>query len=336
MKTVIISVTEKGRILSEKISRLFTAERYCYIKHTDDNAAVFDDIRELTGRIFPKYDIIIFICAAGIAVRAIAPYILSKLTDPAVVVIDDCGKYVIPILSGHIGGANRAAKYIARETGAEAVITTATDIGGHFSPDSMAAANGLIIDDMDTAKRIAAAVLEGSKIGLKSSYECINLPPEITYDNAEYGICIDDNFDEKSFPVTLGLMPKNIILGLGCKRGTSADTIENCVETALGSIDKKRICAIATIDIKADEPAMLEYSRRLGVPLYTYSAEELMKAEGEFTSSEYVRSVTGTDNVCERSAVCCGGTIIVKKTALNGVTAAIAKKEIIIDFAREV
>lgn len=334
MRAAVISVTERGRALSEQLAPLFDADRFCYRRHTDEGAFAYDDIMDITADIFKRCDVIVFICAAGIAVRASAPHISSKLTDPAVIVIDDCGRFVIPILSGHIGGANQAARLIAEHIGAQAVITTATDTGGHFSPDSMAKANGLIIDDMDTAKRIAAAVLEGKRIGLYSSFPCVNIPDDITRGEAEYGIAVSGDRSVKPFPVTLHLIPKNIIVGVGCRRGTPAESIAACVRTALGDIPEERISAVATIDIKADEAGLIGYCGSIGAELITFTAEELMDAQGEFSASDFVRSVTGTDNVCERSAVCAGGRLIVKKTALDGVTAAAAEKDITIDFAR--
>ncbi len=334
MNTTIISVTEKGRLLSQRIAGICeNAVRCCHTHHTDETAQAFDDMSSLVRKIFNEYDCIIFVCAAGIAVRMIAPLLRSKCSDPAVIVTDDCGKFVIPILSGHIGGANSIAVYIAKKIGAVPVITTATDTGGHFSPDSMAAANSLIIGDMHAAKLIASAVLDGKKIGLVSKYPCINIPPEITENETEIGLCISDSGTDKPFPVTLDLVPKNIIVGMGCKKGVTADAVAECVRNALGGISEKRIAAVATADIKAEEAGLLEYCRRIGAKLHIFTADELMQTQGEFTSSEFVRSVTGADNICERSAAACGGKIIVKKTALNGVTAAVAKKDITIDFA---
>ena len=165
MRAAVISLTEKGRTLSRRIAEIaqfIDTERFCfYHSHSDDDCTGFrtrrtcSDIFQIVRRTF-------FVCACGIAVRS-SSLSVFKNTDPAVIVIDDCGKFVIPILSGHIGGANELARRLAELLGAQAVITTATDTGGHFSPDSFAAANGLIITDMSAAKAIAAAVLDGEK-----------------------------------------------------------------------------------------------------------------------------------------------------------------------------
>ena len=108
-KIAVISLTERGRALSARIAEAlpdFENRRFCFAKHTDEHAESFDDLSALTARIFPEYDALIFVCACGIAVRMTAPHLRDKQTDPAVIVTDDRGRYVIPLLSGHLGGAN--------------------------------------------------------------------------------------------------------------------------------------------------------------------------------------------------------------------------------------
>lgn len=342
MRAAVISFTEKGRILSQKIAdflnETYTAERFCFHSHTDENAQSFDDVYALAAKLFNACDALVFVCASGIAVRAIAPHIRSKANDPAVIVIDDCGKFVIPLLSGHIGGANRFAQLIAENIGAVPVITTATDVGGRFSPDSFAKANGLVITDLDASKKIASAVLDGEKIGLLSEYPCENIPPEISLDKAcKIGIYIGTDDAKKPFETTLFLPPKNIVVGIGCKRGTSCEMIEAhvtaCFEAA--RISEERLCAAATIDIKSDEKGLLEFCRKRKIRLLTYSAEELMSVNGSFESSDFVLKTTGTDNVCERSIVCSGADPILPKTAGNGITAALGELPVSINFERK-
>ncbi len=342
MRAAVFSFTEKGRILSQKIADFLnetnTAERFCFHTHTDENAQSFDDVYALAAKLFNACDALVFVCASGIAVRAIAPHIRTKASDPAVIVIDDCGKFVIPLLSGHIGGANRLAQLIAENIGAVPVITTATDVGGRFSPDSFAKANGLVITDLDASKKIASAVLDGEKIGLLSEYPCENIPPEISLDKAcKIGIYIGTDDAKKPFETTLFLPPKNIVVGIGCKRGTSCEMIEAhvtaCFEAA--KISEERLCAAATIDIKSDENGLLEFCQRRNIRLLIYSAEKLMSVNGDFESSDFVLKTTGTDNVCERSIVCSGADPILPKTAKNGVTAALGEIPVSIDFERK-
>lgn len=344
MRFAIISVTEKGRLLSKKICDFLNkdhdAKRFCFEKHFDDFSESFSDIYEITEQVFSKNDALIFICSCGIAVRSTAPLIKSKVCDPAVIVIDDCGKFVIPVLSGHIGGANRISEIIAENIGAIPIITTATDVGGRFSPDSFAAANGLIITDINAAKSVASAVLNNEKIGIKSDYPYKNLPCEFDENfSCRAGICISADACKKPFEVTLNLVPKNIVLGIGCKKNTPFSTIKKQVEKAFDNakIDVKRICAAATIDIKSEEAGLLEYCENTAISLHTYTADELMNVGGDFEESEFVLQKTGADNVCERSAVkCSGGRIIIKKFAENGVTVAAAEMPVIFDFEKRI
>lgn len=344
MRISIISVTENGKRLSLRLCELFeenhAVNRFCHLKHSDSSAESFDSIYSLTDRLFIISDALIYVCASGIAVRAIARCIRSKASDPAVIVIDDCGKYVIPVLSGHLGGANRLAEIIAAEIGAAAVITTATDIGGLFSPDSFAAANNLIITDLNAAKEVAAAVLDGEKIGFVSDYEYVNMPEQFFSESAcRIGICVSTDIYCKPFGITLNLVPKNIVVGIGCKKNTPIELIERRIsEIFCGcGLDMERICCVSTIDIKSDENGIVGYCKKNKLMLHTFSANELMSVEGDFEKSEFVLKITGTDNVCERSAVLCsGGEIIIRKNAVDGVTIAAAEKAVYLDFERKI
>ena len=342
MNISIISLTEKGRILSGKIAdflgNLHNVRRYCFRKHTDNSAEIFNNLSELVGKIFNINEGIVFICACGIAVRTISPHIATKTSDPAVVVIDDSGKFVIPVLSGHIGGANRLAELLANELKAVPVITTATDTGGKFSPDSFAVANSLIIKDIEVSKIIASEIVNDKKIGFISEYKYKNIPCEITIDKKScIGMYIGIQ-DIKPFPVTLQLIPKNIIVGVGCKRGTPCEIIENRINESLLSagISPERVAGLATIDIKASEMGIIQYCKKNKLILEFYTAEELMAVSGDFTVSDFVLKTTGTDNVCERCAVKSGGKLIMRKNSGSGVTVAVAEKDLIIDFERKI
>lgn len=341
MKAAIISLTENGRRLSGLIAEIadfLCSERFCFKGHGDSSAHSFDSLAGLAADVFGRFDALIFVCACGIAVRAVAPHLRSKMTDPAVVVIDDCGRFVIPVLSGHIGGANALAEQLAELIGAQAAVTTATDTGRHFSPDSFAAANGLIITDMDAAKAVAAAVLDGEKTGLVSDYEYVDLPRDVSAGtDCRTGLYVGSG-DIKPFPVTLRLVPRNVVLGIGCRRGTDCGAIESAVVNALKAADiaAERVYAVATIDLKADEAGLLALCEKHGWELCTYTAEELRDVDGDFSTSDFVKSVTGVDNVCERSAVLCsGGKLVLRKTAADGVTVAAAEMPVILDFGRK-
>ena len=340
MKAAVISYTDNGRLLSERIAAkadFIEAERFCFYSHTDSRANSFVGTAKLTSEIFTRYDALIYICASGIAVRAVAPHLRSKLTDPAVVVIDDNGRFVIPVLSGHIGGANVLALLLSELIGAQPVITTATDTGGRFSPDTFAKANDLIITDMQAAKAVAAAVLDGETIGFVSEHEYTDMPADVSAGTGyRTGIYVGTE-DKYPFPVTLKLVPRNIVLGIGCRRGMSCDGIELAVNAALGAagIPFERVERIATVDLKADEKGLIAFCRKHDLEMSVYSAQALMETEGDFTRSSFVRTVTGADNVCERSAVRCScGKLILRKTVHDGVTVAAAERPVVLDFER--
>lgn len=342
MNIAIISITERGRQLSLKIcselSKYHEIQRFFNYKNSDSLGISYERISILTAKIFRNFDALIYICACGIAVRSIAPYVDSKIHDPAVLVIDDVGNYVISLLSGHIGGANRLAEVVSEIIDAQPIITTATDVGGKFSPDSFACANTLLIRDLNAAKLIAAAVLNGEKIGIKSEFQCKNVPDQLTFfEKCKIGLYIGRDENCKPFDVTLNLVPKNIIVGIGCKKNTLCSIIENRVKQAFfqANISIDRIRSAASIDVKSKESGLLEFCRSLKIPLNFYSAEELMTVCGNFTASDFVKKTVGVDNVCERSAIASGGKLIIRKNSADGVTVAAAEMDIEIDFERK-
>ncbi len=322
--TVAISFTAKGRELAERVGELFFD-----LRHIDS----FKEKR-LSEQMEEAFQArtLIFIGAVGIAVRAIAPYIKSKDTDPAVIVVDENGDYVIPILSGHIGGANRMADYIAREIGATAIITTATDTRGVFAVDTFASENALHIENIDCIRHISGAILSGEKVGFKSDYELnIALPSCFTPGDANVGIYIRKNESQGSKPYqnTLLLKPKEYVLGVGCRKGTDKKLFEESAFEFLReqSININDVCTITSIDLKREEACIREFSSKHRVDFTTYNAETLAAIQGEFTPSAFVLQTTGVDNVSERSAVAFGAKILVKKTVINSITFALAKKE---------
>ena len=286
------------------------------------------------GELFNGNDALIFIGACGIAVRDIAPHLRNKTVDPAVLVIDDQGRFVIPILSGHIGGANALAQRIAKTIGATAVVTTATDNAGRFSCDAWASAHNCAISSMRLAKDISAAILT-QDIPISSEFE---LPPVLPdglkrQEDGECGIFIGIH-KRGPYTRTLNLIPRIVTVGVGCRRGTNGDAIFKAVEEALSQngMDMRSVCQIATIDVKRDEQGLLDLAKRLDVPVLYYSAEELNAVVGTFSESEFVRRTVGAGNVCERAAALAGGRLVVGKSAKDGVTTALSVKEWGIEF----
>ncbi len=300
-------------------------------------------LSQLVEKVFHNSEALIFIGAVGIAVRLIAPFIRAKDKDPAVIVIDEKGSYVIPILSGHLGGANQIAYELADVLKGQAVITTATDVNRVFSVDVWAKEQELHIHNMEAIKYISAALLKGEKIGFVCDYEIDGeLPEFITATHTatgttglnigtKAGIYISEDIANNLFEHTLQLTPKNYVLGIGCRRNVEVEILEKTVLNYMGALNLSPdlFSTVATIDIKEKEPAILAFCNKFRLSLSIYSSAALNKAAGEFTASDFVKNTVGVDNVCERAAFLASkeGEIVLRKTFSQGVTVAIAKKK---------
>ncbi|MFV0497889.1 MAG: cobalt-precorrin 5A hydrolase [Candidatus Fimivivens sp.] len=322
MKLAMLAFSEKGLRLAAQLKAVRPEE-------IDMQRCPKDGLQHWTEQHFNTADALVFIGAAGIAVRAIAPFVRDKTHDPAVLVIDECAEFIIPLLSGHIGGANALAKQLAASIGARAVITTATDCNGLFAVDSWATEQGYVITNPMRIKQVSARLLSGEAIRLKSSFETIistELTREIILTDRppfEVTIGIENDWDR-----ALKLVPRILTLGVGCKRGTSAAQIraafdDLCTELHL---EPRAFCQVCSIDLKAKESGLLAFCREAGLPLVTFSSQALADLPGDFTASDFVRHITGVDNVCERSAVMgSAGMLLATKRIFNGVTMAIAQ-----------
>ncbi|MBR4905616.1 MAG: cobalt-precorrin 5A hydrolase [Clostridia bacterium] len=341
MEIRILSYTSHGGETARRVSlalersghrcRTFALEKFC--KEGDEKLTVSASEWARDG--FMKADALIFVCAAGIAVRAIAPWVKSKTTDPAVLVLDEKGTFVIPLLSGHIGGANELALTLANVLGAAPVITTATDLNDLFAVDVFAAKNHLRISDMQLCKEVSAALLAGEPVGF-CSYLPVSgpLPKGLTDGEATKGVCVSRE-EIAPYPRTLRLIPQRFALGVGCKKGKDRDALDAFIRRNLvaSGVSIDELFCMASIDLKKDEPGLLTFSEKHRLPFYTYSADELNAVPGKFSGSAFVRETTGTDCVSERAAVkASGGELIVKKIAEDGMTFALAKREEEISF----
>ncbi|WP_081668307.1 precorrin-4 C(11)-methyltransferase [Butyrivibrio sp. MC2013] len=315
-----------------------------------DNGISLD---EWTREHFYEAGALVFIGAVQIAVRAIAPYIQTKITDPAVVVIDESGQYVIPILSGHVGGGGRLALELEERLkdlgyNASSVITTASDNRQLFAADSWAASMGMKILNPEDIVRLQSDILKGKEIRVGSDFE-LTFPSGKTEIICERGYAKGQDMQVR---VTgsgdrdgLIVIPRAATLGIGLKRGTSCRQIREAFEAFINEngIYSYAINSIASIDIKKDEEGLIEFAGELGLKIEFYSAGELDALSGDFTDSDFVRKVTGTGNVCERAALMsvirhagdqdadtdghdesAGGRIICRKYARDGVTLALA------------
>ena len=280
-----------------------------------------DGLRDIVKNAFEKGSALIFTGATGIAVRAISEFVKDKLTDIPVVVIDDNGRFVIPILSGHAGGANKLAATISELIDAIPVITTSTDVNGAFSPDVFAKENHLTIRNRDGIRKVSAKAIEGKPITISVK----GYPPKEPVD-----IIVADETDME---YTMLLSPKRYIVGIGTKKDLDTDTAEQFILSVLAQrgIKIDDVYALATIDIKENEPAIRDFSQKYKIPVVAFEASLLEKVPGDYSSSDFVKDTVGVDNVCERSAVLaagCGAELIIRKQKGEGITVAIAKRNV--------
>ncbi len=292
MRTAIISLTTPGARLADKISEKVGGQVFAKGRN-------FTKLPDLVAEIFGKFDGLIFICAAGIAVRMIAPHIVSKLSDPAVLVLDERGQNVISLLSGHVGRANELAIEIAKAIEANPVITTATDVEGQLSVDAVASKLGLLPEPKEAIKAINAAILRGEEVFVTAG------------------------------DVRLNLIPQNLIAGVGCRRGTSSLKIFEALQRACAMIHQpiERVKLLASVDVKRDEVGLVSLAEVMGLEIRFFTAADLQKKIDEYNLAEsrFVKRTVSVGNVCEAAALCCveGARFALPKTSFKGVTVAL-------------
>jgi len=296
----LISFTDRGQRLAEQLAEHLGGQAL--------RCGQGQSLTDWTKECFRTGNALIFVGAAGIAVRAIAPYIQSKTTDPAVVVVDEGGQFAVPILSGHLGGANDLARRIAARCGAQAVITTATDVNHVFAIDEWAGRQNCAVLNPERIKNVSGTLLAGGRVEISTRWPIAGNPPD---------------------GVTLKLVPQIVTLGVGCKRDTPLKALEEAFSALLAreKICEKAVCRVCSIDLKKDEPGLLAFCEQHSLPFVTFPAGELAAVEGDFPASGFVREVTGVDNVCQRAAVLgSGGRLIGTRYVGGGVTMALAEE----------
>lgn len=335
MKISIICFTLTGQQTGEKLKKALEKQKHAvslYAKSKYISDSIKESTKEWAGEQFESADGIIFIGATGIAVRSIAPYVASKKTDPAVLVTDECGKFVISLLSGHLGGANELALQAAEALQAVPVVTTATDMEGKFAVDVFAKKNNCHIFRMKEAKEVSAALLAGEKVGFYSEFpwegelpdglvNCCGLRDEISSETdlaameaklesasdlfPKVGIAVTIHKNCTPFLSTTHVVPQAVALGMGCRKNKEVQAVEKAAFTCLeeNQIYPQAVACLASIDIKKEEPGLLALAEKMGIPFETFSSEELLGVKGEFTASSFVSRTVGVDNVCERSAL---------------------------------
>ena len=326
---VIFFITSGGRVLAEKICGLYPEAEVLKFK-----SALFADRWQVARNI-------ICIMAAGIVVRASAPLLKDKRTDPAVVVLDEAGQYVISLLSGHLGGANMLARDIADYLGADAVITTASDVLGKMTLDLWAMEKGLYVEDFNRLKKLSMKIVNGGKVRVFTQYpiKTSHMPDEFTMVDSEERADIIISTRKKEVNA-LFLRPRNLYAGIGCNRGTTREEIESVIDDVFreSGLSRNSIGGLATIDIKSDEQGIIEYARARELTIGFFSKDELNRVaeENNIARSEHAAAATGAVAVAEPAAILeaikhfgnCELTLLKQKR--GNVTLAIAKAEFIL------
>ena len=325
MKLAFLAFTEKGFALAGSLAQSLGGSVMRCGKP--------DSLSDWTQKHFADDDGLVFVGAVGIDVRAIAPYVQKKWKDPAVVAVDECAHFAVPLLSGHLGGANRLARAVSEVCGAQAVITTATDVNGVFAVDEWARCQELSVIDPQHIKLISGKLLAGDSVKVFCPSPIEGECP--TGVEVAETLPADVAVSVRKEEAVLSLAPKTVVLGVGCRKGTPKSTIESVLERFLqqNKLHIESICTVASIDLKKEEPGLIAFCNSHGWEFQTCTAEELRQTPGEFTPSAFVSQVTGVDNVCERSSVfVSGGRLLIKKFAADGVTMAAAEKPLRLDW----
>lgn len=300
---------------------------------------VFQRLADIVPRLWQQHSVLIFVMATGIVVRQIASLLQGKDRDPAVLVLDEEGKFIIPLLSGHLGGANAWANHLACQIGAQAVITTATDVRGLVAPDEYARRYGWKVEPIDHLPTVNRLLLEQNSLDVWTSYP---LNAEVAWVNDEHYHFLPDKEKEKAnviisaFPDRtikadlLYLVPPILSVGVGCRRGISTEAVLAGIETAVEQIGAslKAVCGIYSIDLKADEVGLIEAAKYLRVPFQTFPAIELQAVieKQQLSRSNFVKEKIGVDGVCEAASLLGTqkGQLILSKFKGRGVTVAIS------------
>jgi cobalt-precorrin 5A hydrolase len=355
---VIVAITKRGVETALKIkealtkqdlqSTVFAPEKYSQASVTPLDKKFDEFIKDKYNNV----DAIVGVMATGIIIRAVAPHLENKLTDPAVIGVDASGRFVISLLSGHYGGANELTKLIADGIGASPVITTASDVMGKQSVDELARILHLKIENPASLVAVNSAIVNGGKLVIVKMQDAkMGLIKIIGFDikkaeNSEEATEIINSYDagavitkqalpKKKFtkPVTF-LKPLTIAVGLGARKQISEEVVVGAVKVSLAkvSVPLERVDHLATVSIKKDSQSMLNAAEKLGLKLEFFD----LKVLGEFRhrdlspDSEIVKRNIGIGGVCERAALIAAGEksrLILKKTKLNGVTVSVAEGE---------
>lgn len=350
MRIAVIAITRNGALLGQRLREgLAGAELHVSSRYSGQAGParqLFDpeELKPLIAGLWHKVDGFIFIMASGIVVRMIAPLLKSKETDPAVIVMDDSGRFAIALLSGHLGGANELAERCAFITGSRAVITTATDANDLPSFDMLAKEQGWVIDDISRVKVLNSLLLDDREIAVVDPTGltrcCFRGKGKLSFydtfseamDSPARGFLFVTNrhLPPQNLPQSLLILrPRNLVLGIGCNRGTCVEEIDAFVGVQLRRIlfSLKSVRAIATAEAKQDEAGLIAYAEQHNIPLIFFASEELNRVEAPSPPSQHALEAIGATGVAEPAAILAsgGGRLLLKKVKSANVTLAVAE-----------
>jgi cobalt-precorrin 5A hydrolase len=331
-----LSLTKNGLALCSKIKQHFGGNIITISKRANkDTDKSFDSFAEAVAYAFAKYDCLVCVMATGIVVRSIADLMKDKTSDPAVLVLDEKGEYCISLLSGHIGGANEKARMVSEAIGAKAVITTASDVSGKVAVDTLASELGCTIADMSAAKDITSMIVNGDRVMVCADEE-LKLPSCLIQDEmlniGDYDgvIYISKKTNVSIVKPFVQLIPRYIVLGMGCRRDTKKQPILDLIEKQMSEIgvSLKAVASIVSVDIKADEVGLIEAAKALGVPFETVDRREIGKVEHMFEGSDFVMQTIGVSCVAQPCGYIASGRgkALLDIRRENGMTLSIWKK----------
>jgi cobalt-precorrin 5A hydrolase len=350
MNLAIIAITRGGARLGARLKEravdadFFVAEKF----GTEAGATArpfAGELREMVRENWRKYQGFVFVMAAGIVVRMVAPHLEAKDRDPAVVVVDEAGRFAISLLSGHLGGANELARDVAELLGGQAVITTATDVNELPCFDLLAKGEGWVIDDLDRVKCLNALLLAGEEIAVVDPScrvaTCFAGRGRLSF-HANFIAALQSGAAGLVFVTNrqlppqaqagnlLVLRPKNLVLGIGCNRGTTAEEIAEVVGAQLKYLflSLGSVAVIGTAAAKKQEAGLLAFAERHGIPLRFFESAELNAVAVPSPPSTHAQGAIGANGVAEPAALLAAGSgrLLLKKVKSGNVTLAVAER----------
>jgi len=361
MKLAIVTLTKGASELGKQLCDRIGGTLYCkeeFLKEIKSDKLDYEihstekPFKAFAGKLFKAYDGLIFIMATGIVVRSLAPYIESKTSDPAIIVMDEAGQHAISLLSGHLGGGNELTHLVAEAVGAAPVITTASDVTKNLAVDMFAQSLGLVIESMEDAKTVTAMGINGRRIRIFTTRELPETTTGALPKNVEVYV-EEESMTEvlndlnnsaleegsifiSSKPIQIPdncvqLIPQNYVVGIGCRRDTSGNVIKEVFEAACeqAGILKDAVRELATIQLKSDEKGIHQLVDELKIPLIIIELEEIKRVQDRFKGSDFVEKTIGVRAVAEPCAMLAAdeGFMRLHRYADQGVTIAIWEED---------